>query len=903
MPELEPCISKILATLKPESQEHQVFTDLADKIRVRAKDVGEFAAIEEHHQKLLSDLNNVRKTLKLTPDTYTKKDNTQNISDINKKYDEQSKTLNSGQKSEPSTVKENDATESENTGIKKAITIEERAKRDLGAVALAKLGSDAESLQRGKQAVDSGKIDPREVVDRVIKTNGIYTPEEAEAMQYYTHQLKSQENDIRSEINAAPKDSFERDNAIGELQQHSDEMDALTQANRINSRAWSNLGNIMQIEADQSFSPANVRTIIKENYGGEIPKEVQDKIDSVLKERDGAISELKAAKEKMALDAIKKDSGFAERQTKRQQTKVELQKEREDIIDSIKKAIKKDLGNLNAGIPIPTETLTAIGKLAVNYFKDGVNTIEGLTDKIYQDLKEFNVDKRAIREAVSNYSALRETAQEKQLSKLETKEKSLNTQIESGEPKRPPTKSNIVFNKSADVIRAEQRIALAEKKLRDIKRTSFDSQKNWYQKGLMWLGRGFRLSILSGTNVLEKLASAATIGGALKRIPEQSAGLMWSNIFKGIAEKAPIEGGLNVNSEASWYKEFFNPKKFADNSWQILRHGESRLTQKMGGSGFEHVPILYLPTDLHQIIKDPVKRGTFEASFRNGLNHAERHGYDINDPLILNSIENAAYKRANYEIFQESNQLSRWFNKWKGKMESGTAEFGKEPIGKNLGATGKFLADFMIPVSTVPVNIARRVASTSPLGMIRGIGKVANAYRKGIENLQPEEADAVMRQLKQGTLGTALWLTGWFGAKSFGGLWTQFNPDKKRKEGALPSDVMRVDGENIPKPVQHALPLEVLQVAATARHIYDLSIKKKENPFEATLKAALGSIGAVAGELPVVETPVHLEEAATTPYGEGKLKEDVERRFEPAILKETGIIHNDKKAKKPSASY
>jgi hypothetical protein len=86
---------------------------------------------------------------------------------------------------------------------------------------------------------------------------------------------------------------------------------------------------------------------------------------------------------------------------------------------------------------------------------------------------------------------------------------------------------------------------------------------------------------LSGYNVLGKLASAATIGGAAKRIPEQAIGYIYGHAFKGIAEKAPIEGMMNANAEAKFYKEFFNPKTFVKNAWEILKSGESPLSKNL----------------------------------------------------------------------------------------------------------------------------------------------------------------------------------------------------------------------------------------------------------------------------------------------------------------------------------
>jgi hypothetical protein len=254
---------------------------------------------------------------------------------------------------------------------------------------------------------------------------------------------------------------------------------------------------------------------------------------------------------------------------------------------------------------------------------------------------------------------------------------------------------------------------------------------------------------------------------------------------------------------------------------------------------------------------------------------------DINDDLVIQSVETAAYKRAQYEIFQESNALSRKFSEWKSNMEKSG----------NIGATGKFVADFLIPVSTVPANIARRLATTSPFGLLRGGAKVIEAYRKGIENLTPEQADSVMKQLKQGTLGTALWLVGWYASSYFGGLYSKFNPNKERDQGELQSDEMSVGGEMIPKPVQHALPLEIIQFAATARHVYDHYRDDKNASLpESIEKSGLASIGALTEQIPVIETIAHTIGAFNNPYEAKKLEADAKRRFVPQILRETGIV-------------
>jgi hypothetical protein len=785
------------------------------------------------------------------------------------------------------------------SGIKNAISNPTRFERGLPKVDIPKLGSDNEVLQQGKELVDSGKINPREVVQRINSTNEGMHPDEAKAMQYYMHQLNTHENNLREGL-AHAENPTQQSEINSHLQQLSDEIDAATEANLKSGAAWAHVGNIRQIVTDAGFNPSRERAIIKDAYGGKIPEEVQKKIDAAIKERDEAIAERLKAEERLKNSAaektLQKVKDVVEKEEKKtgKQKKEQIREERKSILDELKAAIKKDTSTGYA-VPFPTHTIPVIGKLAISYFKEGYVNLDELVSKVFDDIKAHfpNATKKDVRDAISQYDPLRDYAKETSTEKLQNKEARIEKKLATGDILDKKTTPSLNFEKDSEWMKASQKALNAEYKLKQAKKTAFESKKNMYEKGLMWAGRAFRLSVLSGYNVLGKLASAATIGGAAKRIPEQAIGRFYSGIFKGIAEKAPIEGMPNIAAEAKFYKEFFDPVKFGKNAVEILKTGASPLSKKFSGAEYEHIPLLYLPTDLHQIIKDPLKRGTFEASFKNGLAWAQKNGIDIHDPLVVQALETAAYKRAQYEIFQEQNALTKAFGKWKANMEKNG----------NVGATGKFLADFLIPVSTVPTNIAKRLASTSPLGLIRGGAKVIQAYRNGIENLSNEEADAVMRQLKQGSLGTALWLTGWFASSHFGGLYSKFNPDKKRKEGDFVSNEMEINGKMIPKPVQHALPLEIMQLAATMRRIHDNYVDKKdENQVTATTKAALGAIGATIEQIPILETGAHLYGSFNNPYEANKLKEDAERRFEPQILKETGIIPTDKPKTASSAA-
>lgn len=795
-------------------------------------------------------------------------------------------------------------------GIKKAISESTRINKSLPPVELHSIGSDAEVLKSGKEFVDMGKINPREVVARVIDQKGIYSNDEAAAMQYYSHQLRVAEDNFYNQKREAEEilskdpnntaafySKVTAEQALGQLD---DEVDAKTQSDRINSRSWGNLGNIMQIETDKSFSPSRVRSIIKDNYGGEIPEQVKEKLDKAIAERDQALSDLKKAKEKVALKELERDSEKEKPKKKStiEQKKAELKKERETLIEELKKALKKDAGNMGAN-PLPIHTIEAISKLALNYFKDGVLTIESITNKIYEDLKDIvpELDKDQVRDAVASYRPLaRSQATEKALKKAANKEVTIEL-LDSRRKTNPdvklevePPRQKLNFEKDTEYIKAQQRLINAEYRIKLEKEKSYMSKESGLQKTVGWANRFVRLSILSGTKVLEKLAAAATIGSAAQKPVEEILNAVWGKAFPKIAAKADIDMGANAKAIGKYYSEFFNPIKFAKDTKDIIISGKSTLGKELDSEHFDHIPGLDLPTDLHQVIKEPVKRATFQYALTKIINSMEKQGIDVNNPLVLESARQRAFARAKYEIFMEDNSVGRKFGEWLSKWrDQGTA-----------GAAKSFLLRFAFPVSKVPTNVARRLG-LSVTGLPKGLYKAREAYAKGIENLSTDEANEIGRALTKGSIGLALWTAGIFAYKSLGGLYSQFDPNKKREMDDPKSDEMKIMGNDIRKPWQHALPFEIMQLGATFRHIYEKSKKDDKMTPRALIDATMGSTGAILEQIPVVETTVHAALATQNPYEEAKLGEDIKRRFEPQLLKDIGLIESDKKEKSSKA--
>ncbi len=436
-------------------------------------------------------------------------------------------------------------------------------------------------------------------------------------------------------------------------------------------------------------------------------------------------------------------------------------------------------------------------------------------------------------------------------------------------------------------IKNDRRKADLKQELRNLVQKAYDSKKSKYMRGLDWTNRWGRRVIFFGANaVYTKLSSAAVLGSFVHRPLEQGLGIMNKRLYPNIARNAPIEGNINAAAEAKFYLEFLNPKKFAQNIWSQARYGETPLSKELGRhSNEKHIPIVDLfAADAHAMIKDPVKRATFEAAVMNHLKYYADNNIDGTHPLMLESARQAAYKTAEYEIFQNSNSkgkgISHFFNELEktGIVNNNMPDTGNKIKG-NAQYTAASLYHFFVPINTVPSNILNRVGLglRTPLTMVKAMNN-NKAIRDGILNMTHEESDLIMRQLKKGQVGTAYWTLGFIlGGSAVGGLFTKYDPDKERN-GPLTNELL-IKGYNVPKDVQHNTQLQSLQMGGTWKTVYDHYIDDKGASQMKALAAATAATGGAALEsVPTAEMAAKVYEAAKTPGGGQKFIEDLKRR-------------------------
>lgn len=345
-----------------------------------------------------------------------------------------------------------------------------------------------------------------------------------------------------------------------------------------------------------------------------------------------------------------------------------------------------------------------------------------------------------------------------------------------------------------------------------------------------------RAFILSGPSVLAKLSSAAA--QRMMSTPlEELAGSVIGKVIPGISERAPRQGGLNVSAEAKAITEGVTAG-MAD-SLRTLKTGRSDLDVLYDKENKIPSTVADFFGHLHGALKAPVKRAEFARSFEKRAQFALNNGLDPTDPATQAQIGIAAYKDANRAIFMQDNRVVNAYKRALQALEQPDKLTGRTPASSKALGT---MARTLLPIVKIPTNIVAETIENAT-GLVTGSARVARAYRAGIENLKPDEADVIMRQLKKGSLGAAVLALGYFGADQIGGYYQQ---NEKRKPGDVQAGAARIFGVNIPPMLLHNPLMECLQIGATVRRIAEHRPRKTSYETEGTAagigKAVLGLI-------------------------------------------------------------
>lgn len=389
-------------------------------------------------------------------------------------------------------------------------------------------------------------------------------------------------------------------------------------------------------------------------------------------------------------------------------------------------------------------------------------------------------------------------------------------------PKRELQLDNAALKLKSELEKAKQKFR--DGVIRD--RMSKRSLSEKAQDTLVKWGRGF---LLSGPTTLAKLTAAAFwrlaanpveagVGAAIGKLPGISK----------ISERAPLHGGdLSIKAESKAITEGFT--KGLDDAKQVITTGKGVLDRVFGGRNDMGVgetdeaqkSVVDFFGQLHGALKAPVKRAAFARYFQKATEFNLKNGVDVTDPMVQTRMAVQAYKEANRDIFMQPNRYSDRVKRFINSLEEKDKVSGNIPTASKLAATG---ARLVLPIMKVPANIVAETLEYA-IGLETGSYKAGKAMRNGVENLNPEEANIIMRQLKKGSVGTAALLTGYFAPQFFGGF---YRKGEKRKPDEVPYGAAKIAGETAPRVLLHFPLIEAMQLGSTVRRVSDSKLKKKD---------------------------------------------------------------------------
>lgn len=740
-----------------------------------------------------------------------------------------------------------DHTDNEPTGIRNADVAAERGK-EVKRDVVTKPEIEAE----GKRLVDSKELDPDELAKEVIRDKKAITAQEQAALLYHKTKLKNRQRAILKDEN--PENVSE--NQI-EYAKNADLIDLNQQATEI---AGNVTGRALGFRTDTMNEDFSMNSVLRRaklaNNGEELsPKDKTEltKRTKRIEELEGKLADreeaLKKAHENSLVDKVNRSAHLEERQAKREVTKAVLRKEREGLLTELHLIAKKSRSEVGAN-KIPVEMIAPLTKLARNYVLDGVNTLSGVVDKVYNDLKDHLDDLQKsdiadiLKDNFDKYLAEQNLIRlERSKARQKTKLEDLKQQNATGNFEK---KTYAKIQVDADYLRIRADInreqTLINKKIDDIQ----NSNKSWNRKAVDFAVKYGRQAKLASVTVLGKLAATGLTTMGLKGATE-GVGAVYSKILPRIAKKSTVEGGFNVKDLAQSYaKSATVGMKDAYDELNIKAGGQSDLSALYGKYLATKLPAEAADFfgHLHSAIKAPIKRQAWEYSYAKRVAKGIQQGIDVQDPVIDATNRLNAYKDAEKAIFMGDNKISQLY-----EANMRTLENSSSSTTRTVAALSRIL----LPFVKVPTNIvlstgryafglvsgAAKLAQIGTSSALRAIGaeSLAKVIHSGMGELTPEESDMVLRNLKHGTVGGAALLIGFFNPKNVGGF---YQPGEKRKKTDANAGALKIYGHKIPAFLTEHPIFQAMQIGATFRRFLDAHRHQQGNVSAATLATASG---------------------------------------------------------------
>jgi hypothetical protein len=287
-----------------------------------------------------------------------------------------------------------------------------------------------DTFEKVKTEIDNGARNEDTLLRQIESGNKQLDPKQSFELAYYLTKESNKWNVTFDKIKEAQKSG----DAPTEVLLRSIADDSLAKIKRISDVAssvtseWGRFGRFMQVQLAQDYSIA--RTMQRaELYApdGKIPETAKSKLETlssdIVKLQDALKQYQTKNPNKTVEDFIsraQRDYQFEQRRTKRAVTKEELHTERQQLWTDL----YKQTSVAAAGIPLTPEAIRTMGKLATNYVKEGIVTVEGLVDEFHKGF-QGKISKEDIMKALSGYGKESSMTKNETLAKLNSAKKEM----------------------------------------------------------------------------------------------------------------------------------------------------------------------------------------------------------------------------------------------------------------------------------------------------------------------------------------------------------------------------------------------------------------------------------------------------------------------------------------------
>lgn len=452
-------------------------------------------------------------------------------------------------------------------------------------------------------------------------------------------------------------------------------------------------------------------------------------------------------------------------------------------------------------------------------------------------------------------------------------------------------------------VRLQQQLERIKQDFSIAREEAAQEAKPGYQKALDKTSDLARAGAIGGYHTLGKLAgfslgkfaevpAAEALGAILRQIPG----------IKEIAKKANLESGAEATGLARFYTRAAIDG--GRDAWETLTTGKSDLKAEIGNAKENARPVKwydYISGVLHAAEKSPLLRGDFEMRLTKNTAHAMENGVDVTDPLVMGALRKEAGDYAQRAILQDKNIVADAINGFMSRLESVNPKTKK--LDPNRVALAAFIKTFVTKgVVKTPLNHVAAVYEASPFGLVHGVSDAVRANVQGVRGLTPEEANTIIRLMKVGGVGTAVFVWGAIDAtkkpedRIFGGF---YQPGEKRDPNDAKFGRIRVDGHNliIPAPIA-----SVGNLGSTFWRVWESRLNKKDRQDKSMLTLGLAAIFStgfsVADQTPVASPIIRAEKSIEGGHPE-RIAYDMVAGLIPAMVQNIAQDTDPEKSRSP----